>query len=58
MGSVSGTILPQHVLALAAQGLLGGKAGFDALVTALHRKAVYVHIDRFPSGEIRAQLGN
>lgn len=59
-GTVSGTILPQDVLALAAQGLPGGEAGFDALLTALHRKAVYanVHTDRFPPGEIRAQLGN
>lgn len=59
-GTVSGTIRPEHVLALAGQGLPGGEAGFDALVTALHRKAVYanVHTDRFPPGEIRAQLGN
>jgi hypothetical protein len=59
-GTVSGTIRPQHVLALASQGLPGGEAGFDALLTALRGKAVYanVHTDRFPPGEIRAQLGN
>ena len=58
-GAVSGTIRPQHVLALAGQGLPGGEAGFDALLAALRAKAVYanVHTDRFPPGEIRAQLG-
>jgi hypothetical protein len=58
-GTVSGVIRPSQVLGLPAQGLPGGEAGFDALLKALREKAVYanVHTDRFPPGEIRAQVG-
>ncbi len=57
-GKVTGTIRPQHVLALAGQGLPAGEEGFDALLEALRTGAVYanVHTDRFAPGEIRAQL--
>lgn len=57
-GTVTGTVRPQQVIALAAQGLPSGEDGFDALLKALHDKAVYanVHTDRFPAGEIRGQV--
>jgi hypothetical protein len=57
-GKVSGTILPQHVLGVPAQGLPAGEDGFDALLKALRDDAIYanVHTDRFPPGEIRGQL--
>lgn len=57
-GTVDGTILPQHVLGLAAQGLPGGEDGFDAILKALRDEAIYanVHTDRFPPGELRGQL--
>jgi hypothetical protein len=57
-GRVTGTIRPQHVLALAAQGFPAGETGFDALLEALRNGTVYanVHTDRFNPGEIRAQL--
>jgi hypothetical protein len=58
-GTVTGSITPAKVLALAAQGFPGGEAGFDALLAALGSGAIYanVHTDRFPPGEIRGQLG-
>ena len=57
-GTVEGTILPQHVLALAAQGLPAGESGFDALLKALRAGAIYanVHTDRSSGGEIRGQV--
>jgi len=57
-GKVTGTILPQHVIGLPAQGLPGGEDGFDAILKALRDEAIYanVHTDRFPPGEIRGQL--
>ena len=60
LGTVGGSILPSDVLALTAQGLPGGEAGFDALLAALETGAIYanVHTDRFPGGEIRGQLGD
>jgi hypothetical protein len=59
-GAVSGIIRPANVLGIAAQGLPGGEAGFDALLDALRNGAIYgnVHTDRFGPGEIRGQLGD
>jgi CHRD domain len=59
-GTVSGTITPAKVLALAAQGFPAGEDGFDALLEALQNDAIYgnVHTDRFPQGEIRGQFGD
>jgi hypothetical protein len=58
-GTVTGSITPAKVLALAGQGFPGGEAGFEALLAALGSGAIYanVHTDRFPPGEIRGQLG-
>jgi len=59
-GTVTGTITPDKVLAVAAQGFPGPPpdSGFDALLDALQNDAIYgnVHTDRFPSGEIRGQF--
>jgi hypothetical protein len=57
-GTVSGTIRPAQVIALAAQGFPDGVPGFDALLDAIEKGAIYanVHTDRFPPGEIRGQL--
>jgi len=57
-GTVSGTITPAQVLALAGQGFPAGQDGFDALLEALRNDAIYgnVHTDNFPSGEIRGQF--
>jgi len=59
-GTVSGTIAPAQVLALAGQGFPAGQDGFDALLDALQNDAIYgnVHTDRFPGGEIRGQFGD
>jgi CHRD domain len=59
-GTVTGTIAPGQVLALAGQGLPAGQDGFDALLDALQSDAIYgnVHTDRFPSGEIRGQFAD
>ncbi|HKS63426.1 MAG TPA: CHRD domain-containing protein, partial [Xanthobacteraceae bacterium] len=56
-GTVTGSITPAMVLALAGQGFPGGEAGFDALLAALGSGVIYanVHTDRFPPGEIRGQ---
>lgn len=58
-GTVTGSITPAMVLALAGQGFPGGEAGFDALLAALGSGVIYanVHTDRFPPGEIRGQIG-
>src|SRR5262245_18835622 len=59
-GTVTGTITPAKVLALAAQGFPAGEEGFDALLEALRTGTAYgnVHTDRFPAGEIRGQLND
>jgi len=57
-GTVTGTIRPAQVLALAGQGFPAGEDGFDALLEAIRSNAIYgnVHTDRFPSGEVRGQV--
>jgi hypothetical protein len=59
-GTVTGTIAPGQVLALAAQGFPAGQDGFAALLDALQNDAIYgnVHTDRFPGGEIRGQFAD
>ena len=59
-GTVTGSITPAKILALAGQGFPAGEAGFDALLDAIQTGAIYgnVHTDRFPSGEIRGQVGD
>jgi len=59
-GTVTGSITPAKVLALAAQGFPSGEAGFDALLAAIRSGAIYgnVHTDPFPAGEIRGQVGH
>jgi CHRD domain len=59
-GTVTGTIAPGQVLALAPQGFPAGQDGFDALLDALQNDAIYgnVHTDRFPTGEIRGQFAD
>ena len=55
-GVVSGTIEPADVLAIADQSVDAGD--FDALLDAIRNGVTYanVHTDKFPAGEIRAQL--
>jgi hypothetical protein len=59
-GTVTGSITPAKVLALAGQGFPAGELGFDALLDAIRSDAIYgnVHTDRFPPGEIRGQVGD
>ncbi|MGH2668966.1 MAG: CHRD domain-containing protein [bacterium] len=59
-GTVAETITPAKVLALAPQGFPAGEDGFDALLEAIRREAIYgnVHTDKSPGGEIRGQLGD
>lgn len=59
-GTVTGTIRPAQVLALSGQGFPAGEDGFDALLEAIRSNAIYgnVHTDRFPSGEVRGQVGD
>lgn len=54
-GTVTGTIIPAHVIALPLQGF---PSDFDALVDALLNSAIYanVHTDRFGPGEIRGHV--
>jgi hypothetical protein len=55
-GSVSGTIAPSNVVGPAAQGIAPGE--FAELVAAIRAGVTYanVHTDKYPAGEIRAQL--
>jgi len=59
-GTVTGSITPGNVLALAPSGFPGGDAGFNALLDAIKNDAIYgnVHTDRSPAGEIRGQVGD
>jgi CHRD domain-containing protein len=55
-GTVTGTLLPANVLAIAGQNVTAGD--FDALVDALRSNTAYVnvHTTGFPAGEIRGQI--
>ena len=57
-GTVQGLIVPASVLAVPAQNISAGD--FDGALRALNSKTVYanVHTTRFPTGEIRGELGN
>jgi hypothetical protein len=56
-GTVTGTIQPDQVLAVAGQGIAAGE--FNELVRAIRAGAAYanVHTSLFPPGEIRGQIG-
>jgi hypothetical protein len=56
--TISGTIRPADVLGPAAQGIEAGN--FAELIAAIRAGATYVnvHTTRYPTGEIRAQLGH
>lgn len=58
-GTVTGTLTAADVIALPAQGIDAGAAGFDEMVKALRNGAAYVnvHTTQRPSGEIRGPLG-
>ena len=55
-GSVSGTLTPASVLAVAPQDVAAGN--WQEFVDAIRNQAAYanVHTSKFPAGEIRAQL--
>jgi hypothetical protein len=55
-GTVSGTIVPADVLAVAAQGIAAGE--FGELAAAMKAGFTYanVHTASFPTGEIRGQV--
>ena len=55
-GTVTGTLRASDVVGPAAQGIDPGE--FGELVRAIHAGATYanVHTDKYPAGEIRAQL--
>jgi CHRD domain len=54
--TITGTIVPADVIGPAAQGIDAGE--FDELVDAVRAGATYVnvHTEKYPAGEIRAQL--
>jgi len=55
-GTVTGTLTPASVIAIAGQGVTAGN--FDALVAALESDTAYgnVHTNVFQAGEIRGQV--
>jgi hypothetical protein len=55
-GTVTGTLTPASVVAIAGQGVTAGN--FDALVAALESDTAYgnIHTVVFPAGEIRGQV--
>jgi hypothetical protein len=59
-GTVTGTLTAADVIALPAQGIDAGAAGFAEMIEALRNGAAYanVHTMQRPSGEIRGPLGN
>jgi hypothetical protein len=54
--TISGTIVPEHVVGPADQGIAAGE--FAELVDAIRAGATYVnvHSEKYPVGEIRAQI--
>ena len=54
--TITGTIVPDNVIGPAGQGIDPGE--FDELVDAIRAGATYVnvHTEKYPAGEIRAQL--
>jgi hypothetical protein len=55
--TITGTIVPGDVIGPADQGIAAGE--FDELVDAIRAGATYanVHTEKYPGGEVRAQLG-
>jgi hypothetical protein len=55
---VSGTILPEEIQGVAAQGIPAGAAGFSEVVAAIRSGLTYanVHNGTFTGGEIRGQI--
>ena len=59
-GTVTGTLTAANVIAVAAQGIDSGAAGFAEMIQALRNGAAYanVHTTLRPGGEIRGPLGH
>ena len=57
--TITGTLTAANVIAVPAQGIDAGAAGFAEMLQAIHAGAAYVnvHTTNHPSGEIRARLG-
>ena len=57
--TITGTLTAADVVAIAAQGIDSGAAGFAEVIKAIREGAAYVnvHTSNHPSGEIRARLG-
>jgi CHRD domain len=57
--TITGTLTAANVIAVPAQGIDAGAAGFAEMLTAIKHGAAYVnvHTTNHPSGEIRARLG-
>jgi hypothetical protein len=57
--TITGTLTAADVIALAAQGIDAGAAGFAEMLKAIRADAAYanVHTTLHPSGEIRGRLG-
>jgi hypothetical protein len=56
--TITGTLTAANVIALSAQGIDSGAAGFAEMLKAIRAGAAYVnvHTANHPSGEIRARL--
>ncbi len=59
-GTITGELDKDDVIAIAAQGIPAGQAGFDEVVAAMRAGRAYanVHSTQSPGGEIRAQLND
>jgi hypothetical protein len=58
--TITGVLTPANVIALPAQGIDAGVAGFAEVLKAIQADAAYVnvHTTNHPSGEIRGRLGD